>query len=389
MTTVDAKTNQATILVVDDNPTNLRVVVGFLANYDFEIMTSLDGEDAIRKATRFMPDIILLDVMMPGIDGFETCRRLTANPTTKNIPVIFMTALSSEDDKVRGFEAGAVDYITKPIQQRELLARMTTHLQIQAQAQQLRAQREQLIALNASKDKFFSIIAHDLKGPFLPLLGNLELLAEMADTLSPQDVRAMSSSSHRSAKLVFDLLESLLVWSRIQMGHMDYQPEPLNLHEIVQQTTSVLNNVAKSKNITLTNTVATGLAVYTDPNMLDMVVRNLTNNALKFTRPQGRVTIMAQKMDEDWVTVSVQDTGIGMTEVVKQKIFQPDQHVTTAGTNKEKGSGLGLIMCQEIVQMYGGTIWAESELDVGTTVNFTVPIKESSSLVLSQVEIDG
>lgn len=389
MTTVDAKTNQATILVVDDNPTNLRVVVGFLANYDFEIMTSLDGEDAIRKATRFMPDIILLDVMMPGIDGFETCRRLTANRTTQNIPVIFMTALSSEDDKVRGFEAGAVDYITKPIQQRELLARMTTHLQIQAQAQQLRAQREQLIALNASKDKFFSIIAHDLKGPFLPLLGNLELLAEMADTLSPQDVRAMSSSSHRSAKLVFDLLESLLVWSRIQMGHMDYQPEPLNLHEIVQQTTSVLNNVAKSKNITLTNTVATGLAVYTDPNMLDMVVRNLTNNALKFTRPQGRVTIMAQKMDEDWVTVSVQDTGIGMTEVVKQKIFQPDQHVTTAGTNKEKGSGLGLIMCQEIVQMYGGTIWAESELDVGTTVNFTVPIKESSSLVLSQVEIDG
>lgn len=375
MTTVDANTNPATILVVDDNPTNLRVVVGFLANHDFDIMTSLDGEDAIRKATRFIPDIILLDVMMPGIDGFETCQRLTTNPATKNIPVIFMTALSSEDDKVKGFEAGAVDYIIKPIQQRELLARMTTHLQIKAQAQQLRAQREQLIALNASKDKFFSIIAHDLKGPFLPLLGNLELLAEMADTLSPQDVRAMSSSSHRSAKLVFDLLESLLVWSRIQMGRMDYQPEQLILPDVIEQTTNVLGSVAKSKEISLKNAVATGLAVYTDPNMLDMVIRNLTNNALKFTRSQGSVTIMAQKTDDDWVTVSVQDTGVGMTETVKQKIFQPDQHVTTDGTNKEKGSGLGLIMCQEIVQMYGGTIWAESEVDAGTTVNFTVPTK--------------
>lgn len=375
MTTVDTNTNPATILVVDDNPTNLRVVVGFLANHDFDIMTSLDGEDAIRKATRFIPDIILLDVMMPGIDGFETCQRLTTNPATKNIPIIFMTALSSEDDKVKGFEAGAVDYIIKPIQQRELLARMTTHLQIKAQAQQLRAQREQLIALNASKDKFFSIIAHDLKGPFLPLLGNLELLAEMADTLSPQDVRAMSSSSHRSAKLVFDLLESLLVWSRIQMGRMDYQPEQLILPDIIEQTTNVLGSVANSKEISLKNAVATGLTVYTDPNMLDMVIRNLTNNALKFTRSQGSVTIMAQKTDDDWVTVSIQDTGIGMTKAVKQKIFQPDQHVTTDGTNKEKGSGLGLIMCQEIVQMYGGTIWAESEADVGTTVNFTVPTK--------------
>ncbi len=169
------------VLIIDDNPINLGVIADYLEEYNFEIITALNGQDGLEKARQEQPDLILLDIMMPGIDGFEVCCRLKTAEATRDIPVIFMTALAGEEDKVKGFDAGAVDYITKPVQQREALARVTTHLRIRDQAKRLEEQANELTELNANKDKFFSIVAHDLKGPFMPLLGNAELLMEMSD----------------------------------------------------------------------------------------------------------------------------------------------------------------------------------------------------------------
>jgi signal transduction histidine kinase len=388
-TTQLAHPEQYTLLVVDDNQTNVRVIMNYLREAGFKLLVAKDGLMALEVVQSRKPDLILLDVMMPEMDGFETCRRLKADEETRHIPVIFMTALTSEDDKVKGFDVGAVDYVTKPIQQREVLARVYTHLQIRQQSKLLQQQYQemeflayQLATTNADKDKFFSIVAHDLRGPFLPLLGNLELMTEMAESLPPKQMKEMSAASHRSARRVFELLENLLHWARLQMGRMEYQPQQLDLGKIAAKNVELLSENAVTKQINLSNEVKSNTLVYADEQMLNTVIRNLTNNALKFTPPGGQVTIVASFELENklktqtptYVTVSITDTGVGMPPEVKQKLFKLDEHVTTIGTGKETGTGLGLIICQEMVIKSGGQIWVESELGKGTTVKFTLPV---------------
>jgi signal transduction histidine kinase len=336
--------------------------------------------------------------MMPGINGFETCERLKANEITADIPVIFMTALTEENDKVRGFHVGAVDYLTKPIQQQEAIARVMTHLRIQEQAKKLRDQNvrlqdltAELAMLNTNKDKFFSIVAHDLRGPFLPLLGNALLLSDMVETLSVEDIREMSGSIARGAQRVMDLLDNLLKWSRIQIGRMEYNPTWLDLQGIVEKNVKLLTPNARNKEITLHNNIVDNLSVYADKNMLDTAIRNLISNALKFSSQGGRVTILAEtkkhgEVKDGVVEISIIDTGIGISKENVDKLFRIDMQYTTPGTAQETGSGLGLIMCKEMVEMNGGKIWLESELRQGTTVKFTVPVDNSRKFVAQSLD---
>jgi signal transduction histidine kinase len=378
--TVEINLKDRLILIVDDNTTNLRVINDYLKELGFRTLMARNGESCIKRAQYGRPDIILLDVLMPGIDGFETCRLLKKNEITRDIPVIFLTALASEDEKVKGFDVGAVDYITKPIQQREVLARLSTHLKIQTQARELQAKNKALTELNLSKDKFFSIVAHDLKGPFMPLLGNAELIAEMADTMEPAEIKKIGEGIHHSAQRVFDLLENLLQWASMQMGRMEYKPTSINLQQIVQQSIEPWIDSSNSKKIILENRVVDNLFVYADKNMLSMVIRNLINNALKFTPNGGRIAIDAndlgvinQGKNPKLIKISVSDTGVGINQEDIDKLFKIEVHHSTTGTANETGTGLGLIMCKEMVEMNGGKIWVESKLGSGTVVKFTIP----------------
>ncbi|GEM_PF-1256395 len=245
----------------------------------------------------------------------------------------------------------------------------------------------ELAKTNADKDRFFSIVAHDLKGPFMPLLGYSELLIESAERLSPSEITAMGTTIQRTAKNVYALLENLLQWARLQMGRMQYQPQTIDLAELARKSVELLSANATAKNITLRNTVPKGLTVFADTNMLDTVIRNLTNNALKFTPRNGEITISARPQEDDFVQIFIADTGVGMTPEVKDKLFRIDQHVTTVGTAKEQGTGLGLIICQEMVVKSGGRIWVESEVGKGTTVKFTVRLdKQATQPDLSEPE---
>ncbi len=358
---------EQTILVVDDNPTNLDVAVNYLAESGFRVITARNGESGLKKAQLILPDMILLDILMPGIDGFEVCRQLKANDTTREIPVVFMTALADTKHKVEGFGVGAVDYVTKPIQQEEMLARVMTHLKIRNLTRQLQKD-------NADKDKFFSIVAHDLKGPFMPLIGNAELLIELADALPPSEVRQMGVSIRDSGKRMVDLLENLLTWARLQMGRMECQPELFNLQEVVKKNISLLADIAVYKQVILQNNVKGDCVVYGDEHMIDTVIRNLINNALKFSLPMGQVTVSSTCLEET-VLVAVADTGGGIKQEDIAKLFKVGSQHTTTGTAKEKGTGLGLIMCQEMIERNNGQIWLESELGKGTVVKFTVPAK--------------
>ncbi len=373
------------VFIIDDNPTNLAVLSNYLKDFGYRILVARNGDSALKKLQHVKPDIILLDVMMPGLNGFEVCELLKADEATKEIPVIFMTALSESENKVKGFQAGAVDYVTKPLHHEEVVARLSTHLRIrdltlslQEQNERLQKMTDELAYLNASKDKFFSIVAHDLKSPFQALLGMSELLPMLAEKSSAAELKEMGEIIHRSAQNVFNLLQNLLQWSRLQMGRMDYEPTKIDLYELTQGNVDLLAEYAASKSVRLLNDVPENLWVYADENMLNTVIRNLTSNAIKFTPVLGTVTIGAVKLaDEnaDLVEMSVADTGVGISQANINKLFQVGVNYTTLGTAKETGTGLGLIICKEMVEKNKGRIWIESEEGHGTVVKFTVPLR--------------
>jgi signal transduction histidine kinase len=316
--------------------------------------------------------------MMPGIDGFETCRRLKAEATTQNIPVIFMTALAQGEDKVRGFRAGAVDYVTKPLHQEEVLARVSTHLRLRALTRELEEANRHLEQSNRDKDRFFSILAHDLRGPFLPLLGSAELLAKRASTLAPAKVQGMGDSIYTAAKQVLNLLENLLQWGKLQMGQIEFRPRRFNLAALLQRNVTLFDLPISRKQLQVENRLPTPFFVYGDERMIEVVVRNLLSNAIKFTPCGGEVTVTAVSHDDATATITISDTGVGLSPARQEKLFAIGAQSSTPGTADEPGSGLGLILCREMVEKNGGKIWLESEPGRGTAVSFTIPLPPSS-----------
>jgi len=240
---------------------------------------------------------------------------------------------------------------------------------------------QELAELNASKDRFFSIVAHDLRGPFNPLLGMAKLMTRLPDETPPTEFRTMAESVYFSARNVYELLENLLAWSRLQRGRMEHEPERLDLKEIADRNARLFADVAVDKDIGLESGVAVGVMVYADENMLKTVIRNLLANALKFTPRGGRVAVTAlpDAMDSNVVQVVVSDTGVGISPEAQAKLFRLDVTYSTTGTAEETGTGLGLIICEEMVEKNGGRIWIESDgvPGQGTAVKFTVPLVQA------------
>ena len=376
-----------TILIVDDNDTNLSIISDYLRSYNFQILVAQNGERAIKTAKDKAPDLILLDVMMPGLSGFDTCKKLKSQVETQDIPVVFITALSNTEAKLNAFESGGADYVSKPFQREEIFIRVTNQLKIrnltrqlqnqlkrEKELRQIEAQKAQeLVELNANKDKFFSIVAHDLKGPFNPVLGLTELMASMADQFSPAEIQEMSRGIYQAARNVYDLLDNLLQWSRIQGGRLTYDPVNVDLVEIVDRNVKLLKQSAIEKNIQLYNYVNSPVFAYADENMVFTIIRNLSSNAMKFTPIGGAVSISAHANEAKQVEIAISDTGIGISPQDQEKLFKMDTHHTTRGTNEEQGTGLGLILCKEMVERNTGELWIESVVEQGTTVKFTLP----------------
>ncbi len=357
---------KSTILLVDDDATNLAVLVNYLQRAGFDLQVAKSGEFALTLVQHKLPDLILLDIMMrPGIDGFETCRRLKADERTRDIPVIFITALTDTADKVTGFQAGGVDYITKPFEEQEVLARVRTHLT-------LRKQQQQLQYLNASKDKFFAIIAHDLIGPFGSFRDLIQTMADNFANYSPEHLYELLQVQLTSANGLYRLLTNLLTWSRLQRGKMDYAPRELPLGLLAADVLTPFQASAEHKQIAFRNAIPQQLKAYGDVKMVETVMRNLVANALKFTHPGGTITLEAHQ-EEAAVTVAVSDTGVGIPAEHLPDLFQIETKFRREGTQHENGAGLGLLLCKEFIEKHGGRISVESEVGRGTTVRFTLP----------------
>jgi two-component system sensor histidine kinase/response regulator len=365
-------TKKAAILIVDDDTANLEILFEYLERAELHVLTSQSGENALQQTEHARPDLILMDVVMPDLDGFETCHRLKSHEATREIPVIFMTALTDTAAKIKGFKVGGVDYITKPFQLEEVLARVNTHLTLRRQQQQLQEQTEQLKQLNAEKDHFLSMLAEDLRSPFSTIRHLIGVVAEDLEGSGQDELSNVMRVLQKSSENLYTLLENLLAWSRIQLGVTKYHPYLLDLHKIIVQHIASLTPWAEQKQIKIQNTLVGEILVYADYSMLDDIIRNLLSNAVKFTYPGGSVAVSIQQ-DEQFVTLAVSDTGIGIEPENMVKLFRIDTKYTRKGTAREQGTGLGLILCKEFIEKHGGKIWVASEAGKGSIFKITLP----------------
>lgn len=243
------------------------------------------------------------------------------------------------------------------------------------EAEIYRLKNIELREANATKDKFFSIIAHDLKNPLAVMLGFSDFLKENVETLSTDDLKNSINRVNLAANHINKLLQNLLEWARAQTGKLEFEPENIELGHLVDDVIGLLKGHALSKSITLRSEVEEKIRVYADENLFRTIMRNLISNAIKFTEREGEIRIQAEE-DTDHICISVSDTGIGISAENIRKLFRIDESYTTKGTDKEEGTGLGLILCKEFVEKHGGKIWVESDLGKGSTFKFTLPTRE-------------
>jgi two-component system, sensor histidine kinase and response regulator len=374
------------VLVVDDNPTNLSVLVNLLRDVGLRVLVATDGESAIAQTEYVKPDLILLDVMMPGIDGFETCQRLKANPETVKIPIIFMTALSETVDKVRGLSLGAVDYVTKPFEHEEVLVRIRTHLTIAKQRQTIEAQNLELQAEICDRKRaeesltiFLHAVSHDLRNPvtgLLMVLDNLARTASSADAniLLPQStLERMQQSGHRQLALINSLMES-----HVNDVHgIVIHPQPVAIMEIIQAAIADLQPLLDKEEAEVVLQIAPELPlVFADAAHVCRVFQNLIANAIKHNPPNLKLTISAKINPENSLLCEVTDDGVGMTNEQSEHLFE----LYTQGNNQNRlnrrslSLGLGLYICRQIVQAHGGAIGVTGEINIGSRFWFTLPM---------------
>ncbi|MEN8119942.1 MAG: hybrid sensor histidine kinase/response regulator [Bacteroidota bacterium] len=366
------------ILIVDDEPKNLQVLGTILMEQKYKVVGAKSGKNALNAIKRTVPDLILLDVMMPEMDGYETCTCIKENENLKDVPVIFLTAKVEPEDIVKGFDVGGVDYITKPFNHAELLARISTHLALKRSNDALKNTEQELRIANTAKDKFFSIIAHDLKSPFNALFGFSELLYENFDEYDTEEQKEFISHVHQGLKNTYKLLEDLLLWSRAQSGTIDFNPEKLNLFMLILETMGLLGQAASEKSIDLKNEIAENVIVEADKNMLATILRNLISNAIKFTPKNGAITINARLMiiekAQSYAEISIKDNGVGIAKEKLSQLFEISKNVSTKGTENEDGTGLGLMLCKELIEKHTGKIWVKSEVGIGSEFIFSLPL---------------
>ncbi len=368
MQTPEAK--NFSILVVDDNKENLKVVSNFLKVEGYQIALAISASDALKILQDTPIDLILLDVMMPQTDGFSFCRQLKEDDRFSELPIIFLTAKTETKDLVEGFQAGGVDYITKPFQKEELIARVNNHIALSHARRQIRDQAEEISKINRTKDRLYSVIAHDIKSPFSNISMLISSLAEGYLEPGSEEFNEILMSINESTQETYELLEKLLQWTRSQTGDLELSPEAIQVDELIASVCRLLNPQAGKKEISLEHQAEKDLVIEADRNMLQSILQNLISNAIKFTEKGGKVSVEASR-DNQQAVICVTDNGVGMTREIMEKMFTDQGQLTTRGTADEKGSGLGLLLVRDFTEKNNGTIDVESTPGSGSSFTLT------------------
>lgn len=363
------------ILIVDDDRLNIRILGGILKSEGYLLADADSGERALELYASFRPDLVLLDVMMPGIDGFETCRRLKRDYGDKCAPVIFITAKSESDDVVEGLGAGGVDYLPKPFKPKEVLARIRSHLQNQILSEQQKLLVEQLSKANAAKNRFLGMAAHDLRNPLASIRGLSEFLREGAVGPLTPDQLELIETIHTAAQSMLEMVNELLDVATIESGELKLNLEGHNLDEIVTKSVAMINMEAAKKRTQVTFAPSVPpVMLCIDGAKIKQVIDNLLSNAVKFSPPGSIVTAIVKPDPATGTSsFSVRDQGPGIPDGERDKLFKDFSRLSIRPTGGEKSTGLGLAICRKIVEAHHGTIVAENLPGRGCEFRVTLP----------------
>ncbi len=369
-----------TVLVVDDNKVNVGIIRQMLRRRGFSVLTSDSGAEALAIARKIKPGIILLDIMMPDMDGFETCRRLKNDAATADIPIIFLSALDDTENKVHAFEVGGVDYITKPFQKNEVLARVDVHLRMRRLEMEQRRNIEELSELNEEKDKMMQIVSHDLRSPLGGIKGLAEILRDGEESSDPATVREFTAMICDSVESLIGLVNDLLDLAKIESGAMSLNFSRYEIRELVLRCIESIQMIALKKGVRIDMDFPDDeITVRGDRPKMMQVVNNLLSNAVKFT-PHGRqVKVAVRLKSADTIEIVVADTGIGIPQSMMPNLFNKFGKHQREGTNGEKGTGLGMPIVKRFVELHGGTVHVVSEVDKGATFTITMPREADDS----------
>jgi two-component system, sensor histidine kinase and response regulator len=362
------------VLMVDDDRLNLRILRAILQGEGYILEEARSGEEALEKYDSFRPDLVLLDVEMAGINGFETCRTLKARHTTDAAPVVFITARTESDDVVEGFRAGGVDYLSKPFHANEAVARIRTHLQNRVFSEQLLSLVDQLGRANAAKNRFLGMAAHDLRNPLASIRGLAEFLLEPSIGPLNDEQREMVSMIHTTSHDLLKMVNELLDVATIEAGELKIRPELVSLVDLVQKSVHLMGMEAARKKSSIRLQVLHAPPTLTlDPAKVRQVIDNLLSNAIKYSPPQS-VIVVEVDHDRTAARLSVKDQGPGIPESERDLLFKDFGRLSAKPTAGEKSTGLGLAICKNIVDAHHGSINAENLPERGCEFRVTFPL---------------
>lgn len=364
------------ILIVDDVVSNVLLLKILLSNEKFQVCTANCGNACIEQAKKEHPDLILLDVMMPDINGFDTAVILKKDPETADIPIIFLTALNTPADLVKGFQVGANDFLTKPFNKEELVMRVVQQISLVAAKRIIIQQNEELKRTISNRDKMYSVIAHDLRSPMASIRMVLNLaVSVVSPEMVGQEIFDLLDKANRETEEAHDLLDNLLKWTKSQTGRMNVVYQDMDLNEVVPGVVDIFVMIAEMKKVKLQFLPnEEKFEVRADNDMIKTVIRNFISNAIKFSHEDSSIEVFITRQD-DFAKISIRDHGVGIAPDRIEGLFHKGE--TTYGTGGEEGSGLGLQLCADFARKNGGDVMVESVLGEGSTFSCLIPLKKN------------
>jgi signal transduction histidine kinase len=373
---------EKTVLVVDDIAANRNLLGETLEPKGYEVLLASNGAMALKVAAKAKPRVILMDVNMPDMDGYEACRQLKADSTLAEIPVIFITANDDQESLIKGFQVGGVDYIAKPFKEQEVIMRVETHLKIhtltkalQSEVELRREAEEKANDANEAKSKFLSFISHEMRSPLNAMIGFGEELVDSLDGEGQADHREDARSILRSGKHLLGLINNLLDLSKIEAGKMPLVLEDFSPTRLVDELARDIEPLINKRNNKLSveaNAVADSM--HADPTKMKQVLMNLLSNASKFT-DAGEIVVSLGASGDDAIQITVKDSGIGMSEEEMGRLFQAYNQANDSTSKNFGGTGLGLVISRQYCQLMGGDLTVESEPGKGSTFTMRIPVK--------------
>lgn len=362
------------ILVVDDVLANVLLLKVMLEQDGYKVVTASGAKEALVQLREEQPDLLLLDVLMPEMNGFELAKGLKELPEYHDLPIIFLTALDKPSEVAEGFRLGGSDFISKPFNKQELLARVKYQVSLIVAKRTIMKQTEILRKTIEGRDKLYSVIAHDLRSPMSAMKMILNVLCYKidSDTVVNESLLEELRSANQIAEELFLLLDNLLKWTRSQLGLLVPIFQSYDLVELVRGLQGVFDFVAKQKNIVISLKAPQKMYVTIDIDMIKTVIRNILNNAIKYSYAGGTIEIAIYEQDQQAV-IDVQDHGCGISEENQSKLLAIKTHYSTFGTNHEEGSGLGLLLANDFLTLNKGKLSFVSKEGVGSTFTVKLP----------------